>query len=45
MNEVDRWSEAEINGRQIRNVILIAENIAASDEKHPRLTPHISMTS
>jgi len=22
LNEVDRWSEAEINGRQIRNVIL-----------------------
>jgi hypothetical protein len=40
MNEVDRWSEAEMNGRQIRNVILMAENIAASDEKHPRLMPH-----
>ena len=40
LNEVDRWSEAEINGRQIRNVILMAENIAASGEKHPRLMPH-----
>jgi AAA+ superfamily predicted ATPase len=40
LNEADRWSEAEINGRQIRNVILMAENIAASDEKHPRLMPH-----
>jgi hypothetical protein len=40
LNEVGRWSEAEINGRQIRNVILMAENIAASDEKHPRLMPH-----
>ena len=39
MDEVDRWSEAEINGRQIRNVILMAENLAVSDEKHPRLTP------
>jgi hypothetical protein len=29
-----------MNGRQIRNVILMAENIAASDEKHPRLMPH-----
>jgi hypothetical protein len=32
MNKVDRWLEAEINGRQIRNVILMAENIAVSDE-------------
>jgi len=39
LNEVDRWSEAEINGRQIRNIILMGENIAASDEKHPRLMP------
>lgn len=39
MSEVDRWSEAEINGRQIRNVILMAENLALSDEKHPRLMP------
>lgn len=39
LSEVDRWSEAEINGRQIRNVILMAENLAASDEEHPRLTP------
>jgi len=39
MNEVDRWSEAEINGRQIRNIILMAENLAASDENHPRLLP------
>jgi len=31
MNEVDRWSEAEINGRQIRNVILMAENLANSE--------------
>ncbi|KAH8593771.1 P-loop containing nucleoside triphosphate hydrolase protein [Bisporella sp. PMI_857] len=40
INEVDRWSEAEINGRQIRNIVLMAENLAASDEKHPRLMPH-----
>jgi hypothetical protein len=40
LNEVDRWSEAEINGRQIRNVILMAENLAASDEKSSRLMPH-----
>ena len=39
LGEVDRWSEAEINGRQIRNIILMAENYAASDEEHPRLTP------
>lgn len=42
MHEVDRWSEAEINGRQIRNIILMAENLAASDESdenHPRLLP------
>lgn len=39
LNEVDRWSHNEINGRQIRNVILMAENIAASDEDHPRLLP------
>jgi AAA+ superfamily predicted ATPase len=39
INEVDRWSEAEINGRQIRNIILMAENMAASDENHPRLLP------
>src|SRR6266487_1545652 len=39
LGEVDRWSEAEINGRQIRNIILMAENLAASDEEHPRLTP------
>ena len=40
LNEVDQWSEPEINGRQIRNVIFMAENVAASDEKHPRLMPH-----
>jgi hypothetical protein len=40
MNEVDRWSEAEMNGRKIRKVILTAENIAASDERHPQLMPH-----
>lgn len=39
MAEVDRWSAAEINGRQIRNIILMAENLAASDEDHPRLLP------
>jgi AAA+ superfamily predicted ATPase len=39
LDEVDRWSEAEINGRQIRNIILMAENLASSDEEHPRLTP------
>ena len=38
LGEVDRWSEAEINGRQIRNIILMAENLAASDEEHPRVT-------
>lgn len=40
LKEVDRWSEAEINGRQIRNIILMAENLAASDVKHSRLMPH-----
>lgn len=35
---VDEWSEAEINGRQIRNIISIAENLAASDELGGRLT-------
>lgn len=40
LDEVDRWSQNEINGRQIRNVILMAENIAASDEDHPRLLPN-----
>jgi hypothetical protein len=39
LSEVDRWSEAKINGRQIRNIILMAENLAASDEENPRLTP------
>lgn len=39
LNEVGRWSEAEINGRQIRNVVMMAENLAASDEEHPRLMP------
>lgn len=39
LNEVDRWSEAEINGRQIRNVIMMAENLATSDEERPRLMP------
>ncbi|KUJ16655.1 P-loop containing nucleoside triphosphate hydrolase protein [Mollisia scopiformis] len=37
MKEVYRWSEAEINGRQIRNVVLMAEHLAASD--NTRLTP------
>ena len=39
MENLDKWSAAEINGRQIRNVLLMAENLAASDEEHPRLTP------
>ena len=39
MNEVDRWAEAETNGRKIRNIILMAENLAASDKIHPRLLP------
>jgi AAA+ superfamily predicted ATPase len=40
LKEVDRWSEAEINGRQIRNIVLMAENLAASNEAQPRLMPH-----
>ncbi|MCJ1397826.1 hypothetical protein MMC11_001022 [Xylographa trunciseda] len=36
---VDQWAAAEINGRQIRNIISMAENLVISDEQHPRLTP------
>jgi hypothetical protein len=39
-NKVDRYSEAEFNGSQIRNVILMIENLATSDIKHSRLMPH-----
>ncbi|KAF8851784.1 hypothetical protein BDZ45DRAFT_600922, partial [Acephala macrosclerotiorum] len=39
MNEVDRWSAEEINARQLWNIILMAGNLAASDEDHPRLLP------
>lgn len=38
MGNVDRWAEVEINGRQIRNIILMAENLASGDEQHPRMT-------
>lgn len=38
LDKVDQWADIEINGRQIRNVILMAENLAAADELHPRLT-------
>lgn len=37
--EVDRWSEAEINGRQIRNIFTMAERLALSDGPSGRLTP------
>ncbi|MCJ1389642.1 hypothetical protein MMC18_002499 [Xylographa bjoerkii] len=36
---VDKWAAAEINGRQIRNIISMAEDLASSDEQHPRLKP------
>lgn len=39
LDHVPRWSEAEINGRQIRNVILTAQNIAMGDETRQRMTP------
>ena len=39
LDEVDGWSEAEINGRQIRNIILMAENLAAGNENSARLLP------
>jgi hypothetical protein len=39
LGEVDRWAAAKLNGRQIRNVILMAENLAASDEDPSQLTP------
>jgi len=39
LDEVDRWSEAEINGRQIRNIVLMAENLAAGNENSARLLP------
>jgi hypothetical protein len=44
LSEVDRWSEPEINGRQIRNIILMAENLAASDEEHRGL-PRVTLTN
>ena len=39
LNNVHCWSKANINGRKVRNIILTAEDIAASDEKDPMLTP------
>jgi SpoVK/Ycf46/Vps4 family AAA+-type ATPase len=38
LQEVDKWSEAEINGRQIRNIFTMAENLCSSDGKSGRLT-------
>ena len=36
--EVDKWSEAEINGRQIRNIFTMAEKLAMSDGRSGQLT-------
>ena len=38
LTNVDKWSEAEINGRQIRNTFTMAENLAESDGRSNRLT-------
>jgi SpoVK/Ycf46/Vps4 family AAA+-type ATPase len=40
MGEIGRWAELDINGRQIRNVILMAEKLALGEEG-PRLTPAV----
>ena len=39
LEHVDDWAAEQINGRQIRNIISMAENLALSDEHHPRITP------
>lgn len=39
LNETDRWAAAEINGRQIRNILSMAESLAVGDDRHARLTP------
>ena len=38
MGEIGRWAELDINGRQIRNVILMAEKLAPGEEDST-LTP------
>ena len=43
LKHIPLWSREDINGRQIRNIIMTAEGIAFSDESHPILTPkHIN---
>jgi SpoVK/Ycf46/Vps4 family AAA+-type ATPase len=39
LDETDRWAAAEINGRQIRNILSMAESLALGDDRHARLTP------
>jgi AAA+ superfamily predicted ATPase len=38
LDNVDKWADAEINGRQIRNIIAMAGNLASADARHPRMT-------
>lgn len=38
LDNVNKWADAEINGRQIRNIILMAGNLASADARHPRMT-------
>jgi hypothetical protein len=40
MGEIGRWAELDINGRQIRNVILMAEKLVLGEEGS-RLTPAV----
>jgi hypothetical protein len=37
MGEIGRWAELDINGRQIRNVIVMAEKLALGEEGPRRL--------
>jgi len=39
LDETDRWAAAEINGRQIRNILSMAESLASGGDRHARLTP------
>jgi AAA+ superfamily predicted ATPase len=39
LSHVGVWADADINGRQIRNVITMAENLALSDEQDDIVTP------
>ena len=46
LKEVDKWAKLNLNGRQIRNVVLTAEALALGESDYLRMEPsHVDGTS